>query len=540
MKSYSDYMNEISPDELFDGLLGHGLFAEKLPPVFTSENFCEYYKSNISASACQKNSKFIYFESMRHTNIPRAFGIPEPFAYAKLCTVLKDNWDRIRNVLQANTANDDYKVSRIHIRKMSESASLMTLSYDQDLEPEDEDAIVYDTLPETPESMDYSDSINNDAIFAMNYKNWKLDGDPMINFSLGMRYVVKTDISQCFPSAYSHSIPWALEGKTQCKSNVRNKIAFWSDELDKACRGIKDNETNGLIIGPHASNVLSEIILTAIDKKVRSDGFKYIRNIDDYTCYVESYEKAEEFLVKLSAELREYCFTLNYKKTTIEELPQASAEEWVQILKDKYAIERDNEICYDMARAYLDTAILAMKNNGNSAASLFFAIKVLGNADKPITEQAQNYCIRRMCDLAIIYPYLLPNMEQYVFEAFNASSEIIENFTRVLYEDSIKRKNYEGVSYSLYYAVKYDFKLPVNEDEIIGSSDCISKILLWIYSCKYNEHGIKNKLHDKACNLAVDYFDEYWVFIYEVLSDTELPVEWQALKRAGVSFLCYE
>lgn len=43
-KSYSDFMKEISVDELYEGLLAHGLFAEKLPPIFTSEafyNFCQ-------------------------------------------------------------------------------------------------------------------------------------------------------------------------------------------------------------------------------------------------------------------------------------------------------------------------------------------------------------------------------------------------------------------------------------------------------------------------------------------------------------------
>jgi hypothetical protein len=35
-KNYFDYMDEISSDELFDGLLGYGLFAEKIPPIFTA------------------------------------------------------------------------------------------------------------------------------------------------------------------------------------------------------------------------------------------------------------------------------------------------------------------------------------------------------------------------------------------------------------------------------------------------------------------------------------------------------------------------
>ncbi len=537
MKSYIDYMNEISPDDLFDGLLGHGLFAEKLPPVFTSVKFCDYVKMNTTVIQNVKRKKFVYFESMRNTNIPRSFGIPEPFAYAHLCLVLKNNWNTIKMIFQTNTMNDEYKVSRIHIRKIENNSGLLIMDYGQATDLA-ENSVSYDSIPESPDNNDCSDgNDNNGAIFSMNYKSWKDDGDPLIEFSLGKRYVIKTDISQCFPSAYSHSIPWALEGKSNCKHSIRNHIPFWSDEIDKACRKIKDDETNGLIIGPHASNVLSEILLSAIDKELRKRGYKYIRHIDDYTCYTETYKEAEDFLTDLNTELREYCLTLNYKKTSIAELPQASAEEWVQILKDKYAIERDRRIQYDIARAYLDTAILAMKKNGNNSSSLFFAIKVLGNLSNDMALSAKNYCVRRMCDLAIIYPYLLPNMEKYVFNAFQAASENIESFTQKLYDDSADRKNYEGISYSLYYATIYDFSINVDEDMIINSSDCISKVLLWIYANKHNETSIKNKLYNKALSLSLDSFDEYWIFIYEVLADVDLTNEWKDLKQAGVSFL---
>lgn len=38
-KKYTDFMDEISSDELYEGLLAYGLFAEKLPPLFTSVFF---------------------------------------------------------------------------------------------------------------------------------------------------------------------------------------------------------------------------------------------------------------------------------------------------------------------------------------------------------------------------------------------------------------------------------------------------------------------------------------------------------------------
>ena len=78
---------------------------------------------------------------------------------------------------------------------------------------------------------------------------------------------------------------------------------------------LKKGETHGFLIGPHTSNLLSEIILTAVDNKLVAAGWKYIRHIDDYTCHVLSYEKAQEFLIDLRSCLREYDLSLNHKKS---------------------------------------------------------------------------------------------------------------------------------------------------------------------------------------------------------------------------------
>lgn len=57
----------------------------------------------------------------------------------------------------------------------------------------------------------------------MSYSNWKTDGTPEPDLLIGKRYVVKADISTCFPSIYTHSIPWALAGKATAKKNSRKK-----------------------------------------------------------------------------------------------------------------------------------------------------------------------------------------------------------------------------------------------------------------------------------------------------------------------------
>ena len=38
-KSYGEFIDEISTDDLFEGLLGYGMFVDKIPPVVTGGFF---------------------------------------------------------------------------------------------------------------------------------------------------------------------------------------------------------------------------------------------------------------------------------------------------------------------------------------------------------------------------------------------------------------------------------------------------------------------------------------------------------------------
>jgi hypothetical protein len=283
MKKYIDYKNDISETELYDGLVGYGLFAEKIPNFLTSVDFLAFSKTLIFP-VNKKPKDFIRYSSMRNINIPRPMAIPEPFAYSNQVKSLSDNWTELQNHFRNKTINDSFKISRIHLRKLE----------------------------------------NKFELFEMNYKNFSKDGDPEQDIVIKSKYVALADISNCFPSIYSHSISWALVGKPYAKSKSKPADKNeWFNQLDFNTRNLKHGETNGVLIGPHSSNLISEIILVSVDNKLTQQGFKYIRNIDDYTCYVESYEEADRFFLCLSEELKNYELVLNSKKSKIIALPVA-------------------------------------------------------------------------------------------------------------------------------------------------------------------------------------------------------------------------
>lgn len=489
-------MSEITPDELYKGLLAHGLFSEKIPPIFTSEMFFDYCE-NMSGNFQDRACGFIYYENMRNINVPRPLGIPNPMAYQRLCKCLKQNWSALITHFEAQTKAQTHKVSRIHIRKM----------------------------------------YRNPALFHMNYENWRIDGSPEIDISFGKRYMVKADISSCFSSIYTHAIPWALVTKDMAKAERTHST--WFNSIDFCIRRMKNDETHGLLIGPHASNLLAEIILTTIDKALEQ--WHYIRNIDDYICYVETYEEGQKFLTELGVALRFYGLSLNHKKTEICELPLATTDHWLRRLNATIVTTDYGKSDYKLVCAYLDHAIDLMHENKDNASILNYAIKVL--ASKELTPNAQEYCAKTVLNLSIMYPYLISILDEFVFGKYCTKCQThkcIARYANIVYQNGNDRKNYEQVSYSIFFAIKYGFLIQgFKTSDAIKSDDCIYLMFAYLYAKKNKFKNEMDELQKHASALCADQesFDQYWLFIYEALTQTKLTGEWARMKKQKVTFI---
>lgn len=526
-KSYYCCLKEISADELLDGLLGFGLFAEKIPPFLTAENFLNFCKTPPSGFVFDESEKrFIHYESMRNINVPRVLAIPNPIAYYNQCKVLSNNWDKLIVYFQKQTHNQKHKISRVHIRKIDDTFKVFNTCY-QDL-----DDINLDDYP----------SLVQNHLFEMNHKNFCTDDYPEPNLLIGKRYIVKADISNCFPSIYTHSLSWALVGKKEAKEKSkpihRNE---WFNQIDFYTRNLKDGETHGILIGSHASNLISEIILTAIDKTMYDKGYRYIRNIDDYTCYVETKEKAEIFLVELSTELKQYGLMLNHKKTEILKLPLASTEHWVRKL-NSFVFSNNDKLKLSEVRAYLDISLDLMFHNKENSAILNYAIKVL--AKKEMTGNAKDYFIKTVHHLVLLYPYLVALLDDKIFTVFSIDKSKIEKITQDLFQLGDSKKLYEAMSYTLFFSLKYDFLLTENLfEKVENSHDAILLLLAYLHDKKFlnssnnfNRTTIGKKYRNLALSLLSD-IDEYWIFVYEVLTAGNLKAEWKQMKQTNLTFL---
>lgn len=493
-------MREISSEELLKGLLGYGLFAEKLPPIFTSRTFYDYCKTRKFSRFEKKACDYVRYDSIRNTNVPRKLAIPNPFAYMHLCVCIHSCWDKIIKGFEKNTSNQKYKCSQIHIRKIKGKERLfeMNLSYED--------------------------------------KEEQLEVE-LCKLPILKRFKVNADISSCYPSIYTHALSWALVEKAKAKRERGNDL--WYNRLDQCCRNTKYGETNGLHIGPHTSNLLAEVVLCRIDKELVKLGYKYIRNIDDYECYVNSEDEAEEFLLDLSRILKTYELDVNTRKVKIQKLPLPLDTDWVRALNEFY--KGDDKTCdgmeifkYRRLRTYLDIVITLVRNTGNYAV-LTYAIKSISSCY--LGEKAKAYYIETLHQLVCWCPYLVHYLDDYVFHPFSVSKEQIAVIAQDLYDIGIKKHIFEACSFALYWALKYAIEIKGKfVKESIKSSDCVFLLLSYLYAKKKRRKNDERELRQYGERLLQD-FDRYWLFIYEVLPQTKLSGDFLCLKKAGISFI---
>ncbi|MDZ4313817.1 MAG: antiviral reverse transcriptase Drt4 [Azonexus sp.] len=518
----------LSPDDILRGLLDHGLFAEKIPPCFSSAGLADFVSGQIGnlldeagddalKKALDKRAHdYMRYEALRDSNIPRHMGVPHPESYAVQAIAISKHWQAIAT----HCNQPDPVFSRIYVRH-----------------------------------------IGDGRIFEMNYKGserFRLEEDELVWMS-GARYVVAADIATCFPSIYTHSIPWALNGKTAAKkSSSLNGLA--GNLLDKCTQNTRDRQTNGLLIGPHASNIISEIILTQIDADLQKRGYRKVkRYVDDYRFYAETFEEAELFIKDLGLVLRAYEMSLNEKKTKILPLPRPSDEDWVLVL-NRFQFPKDQELKFSDIRSYLDLALTCAQATGKST-PLNYAIKVLckshgksnpGDTDEVVPRKlslrAKRMYAQEAINLALAYPYLTPMLDEYVFTPYwhDGLKEKIAAFSTALVVHGLRKLYPDAVAHAIFLALKYDLVLALNDDrliEVVALDDCVANVLLLEYAKLRARKKVKSAVAKRAIELKTSDMrdkDKHWLLLYQVWSKTELKGNGQGflaeLKGKGFQF----
>lgn len=151
---------------------------------------------------------------------------------------------------------------------------------------------------------------------------------------VGARYILRADISQFYPSIYTHAVPWALHTKSIAKQRAKD-LSLFGNILDRELQACQYGQTKGIAIGPDTSLGIAELLLGYIDESIQEscNVIGGVRFIDDMDLSFASLSDAEGALIALEAKLHEFELQLNGNKTKIIELPDEIESIYVSKLR---------------------------------------------------------------------------------------------------------------------------------------------------------------------------------------------------------------
>lgn len=139
--------------------------------------------------------------------------------------------------------------------------------------------------------------------------------------SLEYDYLFLTDITDCYGSIYTHSIAWALHGKTKAKKEKNNKEMV-GNMIDWQLQAMSYGQTNGIPQGSAVMDFLAEVVLCYVDSMLaekinalKKSDYKIIRYRDDYRIFVNNPQIAEHIIKELTGILHDFGMKINLAKT---------------------------------------------------------------------------------------------------------------------------------------------------------------------------------------------------------------------------------
>ncbi|HLP14466.1 MAG TPA: RNA-directed DNA polymerase [Flavobacteriales bacterium] len=152
---------------------------------------------------------------------------------------------------------------------------------------------------------------------------WQSIEQQSIELALSFEYVLHTDITDCYGSIYTHSIPWAIHTKAIAKSQ-RNNQNLVGNKIDKHLRDMSFGQTNGIPQGSVLMDFFAELILGYADHELSTKinienikDYKIIRYRDDYRIFSNNPQVADHITKLLTEILIELGMRLNAHKTLV-------------------------------------------------------------------------------------------------------------------------------------------------------------------------------------------------------------------------------
>lgn len=406
-------------------LLSYGLFPSELPPPFNSESYGEVVSQNVgslpdpftpnSNGNLNPTARLGTHNLARTGQLRRVLGIVNPVRFFNLAHRVVESWEEIQRLLD----------------RESFSSSRPTFT-----DEEGAGAIV-------PEA-----SFPDRKALRAKYRH-------------DAQFVLKADIQNFYGSIYTHSIAWAIHGKPEAKKNIGDS-GLLGNRLDDSLMSMQDRQTTGIPIGPDTSLVIAELILTAIDIKLRCKipRLRGFRSYDDYEMSFGTRSDAEGALSILQRELSEYELKLNTSKTQITELPAPFDSTWPERLKNYNFRSNTSGQINDIYDYFNISFEIAEENPEDSV--LRYAINRANSEDFDEESWPTYQSLLLQCAISEsgTLRHVLAELKKYRDAGYNIDQDKVQQVITVLIDQHAPMNRGSEVAWALWWSITLDIELP--------------------------------------------------------------------------------
>ncbi len=502
-------------------LLKLGYFPKELPPPFNTESFAtksRYINSKWSAilnqaeqqmphenpSDAQRrfainygqkyaSSKLLEYSISKNIYSRRKIEIPNPKQFLDLSNLITDNWNAIKDV---------YKISDY--------------------------------------SLSYPVLHNAKRAVRTKSKSWNNFKFELIEKSYKHKFELRLDIANFYPTIYTHTIPWALLGKSVAKDYFKIKRfrrAHWNsivatdrnaqlyllgDEIDTLIRNCNERQSIGIPIGPDTSFLVGELIGCRIDQEIKAKlvdiPHSCIRYYDDYYFYLNSVDEAETVLKIVQKVLYEFRLETNENKIEINKIPFKYVDDWSLTIVN-FKFKRIDK--YELKNYFATIFSILNSNKNKSSWIIHYALSKFEYGNVKIKKNDWQLFLSFLLQTLLVNPSTINQIFKIVlsYEYYvNAKSkEKISNVLQSIIKEHLTLNHSYEVSWCLWFMKSFKIKCPSNLlSEILKSNDDISKIICLdlINSNLYS--GRKPGLTRLTQSInSQSLFNENWLLAYE-------------------------
>ena len=460
-------------------LLSRGYFPKELPPPFNTKSFGAFAESASAAvmelDTSKKGSKSNFVSRPAVHNLARAgtlrrkLTIPNPVNQYQVAQAIVQGWSEIKTLCASSPISLTTPVYRKHGSR----------------------AIIA------------GEDFNSLPIARARSRT-------------ASRYLLTADLSQFYPSIYTHSIPWALHTKPVAKAKP-NDFTLRGNVLDLAIRNGQDKQTIGIPIGPDTSLAVAELILSSIDHKLGATlskrGFRYI---DDIGCGFRTISEAEDTLGQLQLCIGDLQLQLNPKKTKITELPSELEALWVSHLRSFSFRSTSRGTQHTDLLSYFGRAF-ELSNVDREEAVLRYSVQrmrsvAIAEANWPLYESLLLQCLSVEPGTASA---VIGELYKYHLRMPLDVSRICESLQQLI-EDHAPQHHGSEVIWALWGAIILDCKLDASvvQKAIAMADPCVALCALHAISAGHVV-GAVDVSSIEALMHEAELTEEQWLLVYE-------------------------